>query len=291
MLFLNNNKVEFTQFPNKEKRLDLKEEFLKPIGEKNKVIWKFESNSDIFELFLFDNSFGSFFIEYDVFYDLYIPYMPYSRMDRVEKDGTAHSLFVLIDLISSKLYSLDNVFVLDPHSPATVDLSEDTYTKVKRIKEFNYSLAKNVFKDNSVDLENSFVVFPDKGAAKRYNIDDYPNVITLKKTREFSTGKIQSIEIGDIKNTNNIPKNSNLYFIDDLCSYGGTFIKGLESMRQQEFTGDASLIVTHSEEALLLGDVLKHFKHIFTTNSILEVEDKPQITQYNFLEIFNKENN
>lgn len=271
-LYINNTEVKFTTFPNNETRLDLDPSIL---TDYNKVIWKYKTNSDIFELFQLDNVLQSYSE-----YDLYIPYLPYSRMDRVENVNTAFSLEIIVDLLS--LISANNIYILDPHSEKSITLSGDV------IKEFNYSLAKQVIKDNNIDLDKTIIVFPDKGASKRYNKNDYPNVVTLEKVRDFATGKITSIKVSDVDFTNQLENIEDIYIIDDLCSYGGTFVGGLKSLRDYGFTGKANLIVTHSEEALTKGSVLDEFDHVYTTNSILD-SNPDKVTIYDFKEIFTGE--
>ena len=121
MIYLNGKKVEFIEFPNKERRLDLPEDILNQVPENvtnktNTVYWKYENDASIFELLLLDDAINS----YKQFYNLYIGYMPYSRMDRVQEKGTAFSLKILTELIKNNLKSLSFLFILDPHSKETL---------------------------------------------------------------------------------------------------------------------------------------------------------------------------
>ena len=103
MLKLNNNEVTFVTFPNNERRLDLNEENLR---ENNTITWKYENDSSIFELLLADNV----MTQLNHTYDLVITYMPYSRMDRVEKTNTAFSLNVLANLLAKQLQKVEKVY-------------------------------------------------------------------------------------------------------------------------------------------------------------------------------------
>lgn len=256
-IYLNKNVVNFVTFPNKEKRLDLELDFLK---ETNEVIWKWQDDSDIFELFLFDSVMNKLKENYTLF----IPYMPYSRMDRVEKENTAFSLDTLTRLFAQQLKAMKDVQVLDPHSPETLNLM---IAKGIKAKEYDFSLAKKVLKD--IDLSKVWIVFPDKGASIRYNADDYENVIVCKKTRDFSTGKILSIEAEILKSSIDFNSNETIYIIDDLCSYGGTFVGCLAAIeRDLGKVKNAHLIITHSEEAILKGEVLGNFDTVYTTDSL-----------------------
>lgn len=116
MIYVNNHEVEFTTFPNREKRLDLDTSFLK--DEDNKVIWKYQDDADIFELLLFNNAMH----QLKETYNLYIGYFPYSRMDRVENQNTAFSLKVLTSILQNELRNMTACYILDPHSPRTLEL-------------------------------------------------------------------------------------------------------------------------------------------------------------------------
>ena len=88
MLYVNNQPIKFIMFPNLEKRLDLPKEILdRKEGIINHVQWYYENDASIFELLLLDDAIHS----YTQLYELYIGYMPYSRMDRTNAEGTAQS--------------------------------------------------------------------------------------------------------------------------------------------------------------------------------------------------------
>ena len=267
MIYLNNHEVEFISFPNREKRLDLDTSFLK--DEDNKVIWKYQDDADVFELLLFNKAMKQLRKQYK----LYIGYFPYSRMDRVENKNTAFSLEVIASIIEKEIkYSATKCYILDPHSPKTLELlnfgiSEDFDDFAE---ELDFSLADYVLKDT--DLNDIWVVFPDKGAAQRYDCDKYPNVIICQKTRDFQTGKITSLTAEVYKQEGTPNWRATHVIIDDLCSYGNTFIKALDAC-QDLVPGTfqkANLIVSHAENSMGIGEVPKRFNNIYTTDSIFE---------------------
>ena len=274
MIYLNENPVEFITFPNKEKRLDLPKEFVKFHDTKvvNDIYWKYETDESIFELLLVDNA----MISYEQEYNLYIGYMPYSRMDRVKEQGTAFSLEVIVRIINN-LSCVNGIYVLDPHSPITLQ-ELNRYQLSDNAFEFKYSLAKDVIDYTQIDVNNAWFVFPDKGAATRYNADDYPNVIICEKVRNFATGKIESIKASIEKVTNTPSENAPIIIIDDLCSYGGTFVGAIKAIETDLNIKSSEnwLIITHSETAIDMGQVSLIFNKIFTTDSIYT----PQGYQY-----------
>ena len=294
MIYLNGKKVEFIEFPNKEHRLDLPEDMLNKVPKNtpfqafhitnraNTVYWKYENDASIFELLLLDDAIHS----YKQVYNLYIGYMPYSRMDRVQEKGTAFSLKILTNLIKNNLKALHLLFILDPHSKETLAQFPKEYknkytTYYDNAHEFKhkkhldessnkYEFAKDVIDYTKLNTEDAWFVFPDKGAAKRYNADDYPNVIICEKVRDFATGKIQQIKAHIEKQTTAPKKDAPIIIIDDLCSYGGTFVGAIKAIEYDLNIKSQNnwLIVTHAEEAMTQANIPTTFSKVFSTDSI-----------------------
>lgn len=118
MIYLNGKRVEFIEFPNKERRLNLPKDMVNTHLYKivNNVYWKYEDDASIFELLMLDYAITT----YSEQYNLYIGYMPYSRMDRVEKEGTAFSLDIITNILTKNLSAVNHLFILDPHSDVTL---------------------------------------------------------------------------------------------------------------------------------------------------------------------------
>lgn len=279
MLYLNDNEVKFIILPNQEKRLDLPLEFINNLHE-NIVLWTYETDASIFELLLFDEV----MTKLKQRYKLVIGYMPYSRMDRVHEANTAFSLKIITQLLSEQTSALEEVFVLDPHSPETLNKFKEFGMKVQEI---DYSLADEVMEFANVNLDETWIVFPDKGAANRYDYYKYPNVIICEKTRNFATGAIESVKVETSSNTF-ITKEMkpNLIVIDDLCSYGGTFVKVLEAIEKHPDINfdEAWLIVTHAEKAMEAGKVLEKYDKVFCTDSISVPAESKDMTVEKFTE-------
>ena len=244
------------------------------------MLWNYETDASIFELLLFDEV----MTKLKHHYKLVIGYMPYSRMDRTNEKNTAFSLKVLTQLLSEQTSALKEIFVLDPHSPETLAKFKEYGMKVQEI---DYSLADEVMEFANVNLDETWIVFPDKGVANRYDYYKYPNVVICEKTRNFATGAIESIE-AKIRKAKGIPNDMKLKLIviDDLCSYGGTFVKVLEAIekhRQINFD-NAWLIVTHAEKAIEEGKVLEKYDKVFCTDSISVPAGSKDMTVENFTE-------
>lgn len=224
-------------------------------------------------------------------YKLVVGYMPYSRMDRANEKNTAFSLKVFTQLLSEQTSALKEIFVLDPHSPETLSKFKEYGMKVQEV---DYSLADEVMEFANVNLDETWIVFPDKGAANRYDYYKYPNVIICEKTRNFATGAIESIKAKiTISNGTSVTKGmypkdtkQNLIVIDDLCSYGGTFVKALEAIETHPTINfyKAWLVVTHAEKAMEEGKVLEKYDKVFCTDSISVPAESKDMTVEKFTE-------
>lgn len=281
MLYVNKQLIEFITFPNNERRLDLSQELLdlKP-GLMNDVYWYYENDESIFELFLLDDAIHSL----GQAYSLYIGYMPYSRMDRVQNPGTAFSLDVLTRMITQMTKSLLNIYILDPHSVVTIEKLNNYRPGLAH--EIDYSLAEDVIYYTGIDTNDAWFVFPDKGAAKRYNYEAYPNVIICEKVRNFATGKIEGIKAHIHKETKQPKENAPIIIIDDLCSYGGTFVGAIKAVENDLGIKSKNnwLIVTHAEEAMTKGSVPETFNKVFCTGSIAAPRESVDMKSHNFNE-------
>ena len=203
--------------------------------------------------------------------------MPYSRMDRIENKGTAFSLNIISNVLTKNLLAINHLFILDPHSDVTLKQLNDKQINdiAYEFEEFNilnkkYEFAKDVIDYTKLNTEDAWFVFPDKGAAKRYNADDYPNVIICEKVRDFATGKIQEIKAHVEKQTTAVKQDAPIIIIDDLCSYGGTFVGAINAIKNDLKIKSKNnwLIVTHAEEAMTQANIPNTFGKVFSTDSI-----------------------
>lgn len=194
---------------------------------------------------------------------LILPYVPNARMDRVKRAiHEVHTLKYFCKFIND--LGFDRVYVTDVHSPVTMSLLE-------RAIEFNVQeQVTNLI--NSLNAD--YIFFPDKGALDRYSYLVTRTPFYGVKTRNWNNGKITGY---NIENPYNIPEESfigkSVLIIDDISSYGGTFFHASNALKEKGF-GDIYLYITHCENSILKGDVIKSdkIKHIFTTNSIFTGE-------------------
>ncbi len=196
---------------------------------------------------------------YTLHLHLYIPYLPYARQDRINNEGEAFTLKVFCDYVNS--LGFDTVYTFDNHSDVSTALLNNC------INVPNFKFVREV-----VDLQKDkyMLVCPDAGAAKKIyklakSLGYTKEIIFVDKVRNTATGKIEKIEVQPIKSDT---KGKTLIIVDDICSYGGTFIGTAEQLRKEYEFETLILVVSHFEgvaDPLILS---KWFKYVFTSNSI-----------------------
>lgn len=185
--------------------------------------------------------------------ELYIPYLPYARQDRVCCPGEALSIKVFADLINSQNYRA--VTIVDPHS----DVSTALINNVIVIEQ--HDIACRVIEKGDI------IVSPDAGSLKKcYKLAQITgnHVIAAEKVRDVRTGEIirTDIRCGDITG-------QNVIIIDDICDGGATFIALARELKKFN-VGKIKLYVTHgifSKGVQVFEDIIDK---IYTTNSFYE---------------------
>lgn len=260
----------FKKFGNNEIRLDIPKDVLDEINKYTKIEFRFKDNESLFKLLLLDNVLE----RNNLLVDYYLWYLPYSRMDRIKEDETAFSLEIIANLINN-LKSANKKYTLDAHSDVSLAL-------VRNIKElgkdfsFHNEVIKRVLQSEDFD-EKTILVFPDAGARKRFenkvDLSKVKNIITCDKSRDFQTGQIKEIIANFEKRENKSDDFENIFVIDDLCSYGGTFVGVKEAINKiiKDNKAKYNLIITHCEDVILKGQVLNEYEKVFTTDSLLTI--------------------
>lgn len=224
------------------------------------LVWHYENDSEFFTV--------ACIREYYATQEciLYLPYLPHARMDRVKNPEDVFTLKTFAHLINS--LNFERVYVWDAHSnvgPALIDRCHD----VNALAWIQEAITQLGYAKNSICL-----FFPDEGAQKRYGamFPDYIQAFGIKK-RNWETQKIEGYMIVGEENI----KDKYVLIIDDICSYGNTFVKAAEAIREAGAV-DVSLYVTHCEDAISKGDIFKNniFENVFTTNSIVRSEETNQ---------------
>lgn len=122
MLKLNGNIVEIYKFPDGTPRMALDVENLEK-HEKNgtlcfEIEWLYEKNEELFFLMLMKRHLETHFAHAN--YELYMPYIPNARMDRVKNSDEVFTLKYFCDFVNGLGFS--KVYVLDAHSDVSAAL-------------------------------------------------------------------------------------------------------------------------------------------------------------------------
>ncbi|MFJ7982358.1 ribose-phosphate pyrophosphokinase [Lysinibacillus xylanilyticus] len=273
MLLLNGYNLTINSFPNGELNILNIEEAIK-LRKANKphhFILKYESDKDLMALF-FAKRHLDVRMQWNNSSDLSIAYMPYSRMDRAETPETPFMLKFVCNFINDMRFN--TVYVHEPHSAITPQLLNN----VVEIYD-NINLVKEAMRYEGFNPTHDYIVFPDKGAMERYKgLIESPCMLYGKKEREFSTGKIIGLDIvGDKSKI--VEDNSIALIVDDLSSYGGTFVHTSKKLKELGFASVA-LLVAHAENSIFKGQLFEHVDRVYTTDSILTEQNNWENQKY-----------
>lgn len=238
-----------------------------------RITARIKNTHDIIELVMIDEILK----RNDCKYNLVIPYLPYSRQDRVMKYNEAFSLKPVAKILNSLSYRY--IRTLDCHSPVSNALFDNLLesTQIDVIHWFESELISY--------LKDAIIVAPDAGASKKsFNIANYLGLpmVVAEKIRCTKTGDILRTKI----NTEGYGYgyNETAFIFDDICDGGRTFIELAKVLRKQGFN-KIYLYVTHGifSKGLDVFDGL--IDHIFTTNSFNEQPEHKILTTFNISDI------
>lgn len=161
-------------------------------------------------------------------WNLYMPYLPYSRQDRRCNDGEGHGLKVFASFINS--LGFDRVYTDDAHSTVAEALFDNFFNNPQA------ACAQMLPKYD-------FLVAPDAGAEKKVythrQVAQGTMVITASKTRD-AEGKITGTHVSNGFQVADF----DVCIVDDLCDGGATFISLAEELRKYG-PNRLDLYVTH----------------------------------------------
>lgn len=261
MISINGRPIEINKFP--DGTLLLKEE---PSYDIAIISWLFENNEELVALIYLVNHLRANGVKN---IQLYMPYVPNARQDRVKTPEDVFTLKYFAGVINSLMF--DKVTVLDPHSPVTEALIENIEITSPRqliggvITEI--ATTDKYIKDGASKL---MLFYPDEGAMKRYSgMLIQPYAFGIKK-RDWVSGKILGLDVaGNVEGI----KDSTVLIIDDICSRGGTFYHSALKLKELG-AKNIILYVTHCENTILDGEVLtcSLIDKVYTTNSLFTKE-------------------
>lgn len=241
--------VDVEYFPDGTPRLNLNI----PLGHVN-IEWLYEPNEEMILYYIVKH------IKNGVrppLIDLYLPYIPNARMDRVKnQDLEIFTLKYFCDFINS--LGFENVIVRDAHSNVSLGLLD------RVISEYYFDDINNLINE-LINPEGDILFYPDEGAYKRYSEEiKFPYAFGIKN-RNWEDGKIISLDVHG-----KIPSEPfNVLIIDDICSYGGTFLHSARKLKELG-ANKIFLYISHCENSILKGELINSnlIEKIYTTRSI-----------------------
>lgn len=210
---------------------------------------------------------------------LFLPYLPFSRQDRVCDSGESFSLKVFCSLLNS--LNFQEVVICDPHS----DVSSALVNNVKIINQFDIV---NKWLDLTNRIRDCVVVAPDIGAVKKTSqiakYLEHEDFINTLKIRNLQTGEIIKMEV-----LCNDFKGKDVFVADDIGDGLKTFIE-LAKICKSKNCGKFILFITHaifSKGAKVCFD--NGIDEIFTTSSFKYETRYDEIKYYEKINIFDLE--
>lgn len=282
MIKINGKKVDINYFPDgtlllKEALTDVSEAGNNSAGgqstEKKGAVtirWNYENNEELLAVYFLAKH-----IRAAGYHDLILdmPYIPNARQDRVKNPEDVFTLKYFAELINSLDFT--EVRVLDAHSNVSLALID----RVRQYTPQRY-IEKVIDEIGQRSGKKPLMFYPDEGAGKRYS-----GMIALPycfgiKNREWSTGEIKSLSVAG---ETELIAGNDVLIVDDICSYGGTFIHSAEALTALG-AADIYLFVSHCEENALRGKLpeCSNIKQIYTTDSIFQHREN---TKFKILEL------
>jgi len=192
--------------------------------------------------------------------NVFIPYFPGARQDRVMIAGEPLSVKVYADILNG--LKLNKITVFDAHSEVTPALLDNCEVIS------NHAFIAEVLKKIGNEVK---LISPDGGALKKiYKVSEFLggiDVVECSKSRDVKTGKLSGFKVYD----DNL-KGMDCLIVDDICDGGGTFI-GLAEELKNKNAGKLYLAVSHG--IFNKGfEAMSAFERIFTTDSFREFEEE-----------------
>ena len=253
MLYVNGEPLVMLPFPVGEVRIPSKQ-LEAALTSPATIRFSYESDADLLHLFFLADHLAELNAPAP---HLVIDYMPYARMDRTSED-----LFTLRS-VTSRINALNfaSVLVIEPHSDVTPALLSHVSTESPT----STWLLEAALDAVDFDIGYDYLLFPDAGAQKRYgDLAEHYNYLVGLKHR--SHGKLSQFQLVGPDSIDG----AQVVVVDDLCSYGNTFI-ALAGLAADKYAPRAiHLVVAHLEPSVYRGKLLDSplIDTVFATNSI-----------------------
>ena len=271
MIKINDKEVVVNYFP--DGTLLLKEVI--DTDEKNAEIiikWNYENNEELLAVYFLTKHIKAAGYNNLI---LDMPYIPNARQDRVRTPEDVFTLKYFAELINS--LGFQEVRVLDAHSNVSLALID----RVKQYTPQKY-IERVIEKIEHEAGKKPLMFYPDEGAGKRYGgMIALPYCFGIKK-RDWSSGEIKGLSVAG---ETELIAGSNILIVDDICSYGGTFLYSAKALAELG-AARIDLFVTHCENVATQGALYEceQVRHIYTTDSIFRDKENKRISIVNINE-------
>jgi ribose-phosphate pyrophosphokinase len=187
--------------------------------------------------------------------DLFIPYFPYGRQDRVCHKGESFALRVFAHMLKAFPH-YNNIYIKDMHSEVTHQALMGYGVQVQHMSQS--SCAKYLPKFDAL-------IAPDKGASEKvnthYQVGLGTQVFTLNKVRLDGRVIYESFFHDKIQ--------GEVCVVDDLCDGGATFLSLAEMLKTtQPNITKLNLYVTHGIFSKGTDELLKLYDTIYVHNNM-----------------------
>lgn len=258
-IFESNELVELKRFSGGECHVKFKCKFDE--NDRIRIHTRLNSSDDVMTLCLAVDALRNMDVSY---IEVFIPYIPYARQDRVMVPGEPLSIKVFAGIINS--LNLNKVYVFDAHSDVSVALL-NRCTNIANYDMVNYFL-------KTLKLTDFTLVSPDIGAYKKVDklaekIGYKGQIATGIKVRDLATGQIIKSDV----NTEDLHGLACIV-IDDICDGGRTFIELAAALKAKN-AGDLYFICSHGIFSYNALDRLKEagYQNVCCSDSIAVREE------------------
>jgi len=186
-----------------------------------------------------------------------VPYLPYSRQDRLEGEASSFGAGIVADILKS---GVDRVVTMDIHSAQTLGLyPEGGIENLKSAPVFLDYLRENFA------TENLTIVSPDAGGMKRAEMFartlEAPAAV-IHKEREVANQVARMTLLGEVKDRVCV-------IVDDMVDTAGTLVKAAELLKKS----GAKKVIACCTHGLFSGDALDRIERsaldqVVTTDTI-----------------------
>lgn len=224
------------------------------------IEWRFETEREIIDV----ASLATLLKDWGVRVELYMPYLPYARQDKLVNNDATFNLAAFSLLLGAM--DFDKISALDVHNPNRC---------MQLMPNFHNRKVDKIHEAICEKIQPDVIVYPDHGAHARYPHLFIHASIIFNKERNQETGEIISINA-------NCPRDvyyKTALIVDDICDGGRTFIEAAKVLRTEYPNIKIHLFVTHGIFSKGKDHLLKNgIDFVHTTNSL---------KQYTEMEIFN----